>query len=199
MPMKKIFLLLILSLCSYSVFSQTLVPDFISNLRYENHVDTLLRNQVKQFDLLIAVRTHYSWKYDSEYHILVLRNGKWQKMILRNKRSSLAKYDPPVIVPDKYKAESDSLYAKLAACNVFNIDDDSVYPTCSEVDTVINGRHRKFQVGIEYAAGYSIWIIRPDKSRQLYYYAPEYFIRYCMPYWDRRNAIDIITLMTHGW
>jgi hypothetical protein len=199
MPMKKIFLLLILSLCSYSVFSQTIVPDFVTNLRYTSHMDTVIRSHVKQFDLIIALKTHYNWKYDSDYHMLVLSNGKWQKMNFRNKSGSLAKYDPPIPIPNKYKGEADSLYSKLVANNVFNIDDDDVYPTCAEVDTVLNGRHKKFPIGVENAAGYMIWIIRPDKSRFLYYYAPEYFIKYCSPYWDRRNAINIITLLNHNW
>ncbi|OKS88327.1 hypothetical protein RG47T_3793 [Mucilaginibacter polytrichastri] len=198
-PMKKTFLLLILSICSCSVFSQTILPDFVSNLRYESNIDTLLRSHVKQFDLIIALRTHYNWKYDADYHLLVHRNGQWQKMNLRNKKGSLAKFDPPVPVANKFKGEADSLYLKLVANNIFTIDDDDIYPTCNQVDTVINGRHRKFPIGVENAAGYSLWIIKPQKSRLLYYYAPEYFIRYCSPYWDRRNAIDIITLLNHNW
>ncbi len=197
--MKKIFLLLIFSICSYSVFSQTTVPDFVPNLRYVGHIDTLLRSHVKQFDLIIAFRVHYGWKYESEYHLLVLNNGHWQKMNFHNKRGSLAKYDPPVPVPDRYKGEADSLYSKMLANNVLTIDDDDVYPACAEADTVINGRHRKFKVGIDNAAAYSFWFIRADKTRQLYFYAPEYFIQYCSPYWDRRNAIDIITLFTRNW
>lgn len=162
-------------------------------------MDTVLRNHVKNFDMIIALRTHYNWKYDSDYHLLVSRDGKWQKMNFHNKDGSLAKYDPPVLVPDKYKAESDTLISRMINKNLFAIDDDDVYPTCSEVDTLVNGKHHKFPIGIDNAAGYSIWIIRKDKSRLLYYYAPEYFIKYCSPYWDRRNAIEIIDMMTKDW
>lgn len=159
----------------------------------------MLKRGIKDFDLIIAYRTFNSGTLSTDYRLLVLNQGKWQRQIFSDKRGHSME-----IAKDAFKlcptndADCNALFGNLVAGKLFTIEDDRMNPPCTERDTIIKGVKRTYSFGIEDGKQVQIWLITHKKSRRLYYYAPDFYVRYC-PYGDRKQLMNLLAILDKGW
>ncbi|MCJ8211285.1 hypothetical protein MUY27_16320 [Mucilaginibacter sp. RS28] len=198
--MLKHFLSLLITITSFAAFSQTTVPEFKSNFRYINGIDTILKQGVKEYELIIAFRSFTVNPLGTDYRLLILNKGSWQRKLFHDKRGySMQIKDESFETLPTINATCQALFTRLVAGGLFSIEDDRVYPPCAERDTVIKGVKRTYSFGVQNGRQVQIWLITPKKSRRLYYYAPDFYVNYCPPYEDRRALLKLMDLLNQGW
>ncbi len=198
--MKKYILLFVFLFLAGKTFSQLSIPNFKSNITGE--ADAPFLKYIKNYDLVLAYRIYSNWSWETEYHILVFQGKHWKKLIYKKPN-----YNDPALLQIQPITEKpaddflcDLLYNKLIGNNLFTIEDDGKIPPCNESTTIVNGEKITNQYSMSDGPEYSIWMITPEKSRHLYYYAPEYFDAHCAPNeTNRAFAISIISILKREW
>lgn len=183
-------------------YGQNALPAFKNNVvPGPDLLDSALRNDVKNFDLIIAYGQNSTWYWGHEYHLLVLYKSHWKKYYYKKFKMPYPNFskDTLLLLKESTNAVCERLYKALLNKKLLTIEDDRAYPSCPETDTVIDGKVMSNRHMIMDAGGYNIWIIAHDRSRDLNYYAPDFFYKYCPAYGDRRYALAIIKLWDKQW
>ena len=145
----------------------------------------------------------YSFRsHKTEYHLLVLKGVHWKKLIYQQPNSSepLLLQKPPLTEKPADDFLCDLLFNKLIGAHLFTMEDDSTIPPCDKIKEIVNGQTVVNSYMINDGPEYSIWIIAPGNSRQLYYYAPEYFNAHCSPdEHNREYAMNVMNIFNTEW
>jgi len=198
--MKKCFAIFIGLFCSISTFAQLSIPDFKDNAAGKTKPPFFA--YINQYDLVLAVRIYSNWSLKAEYHLLVLSGGHWKKLIYQQFSSSdpLLLQKPPIKEKPANDFLCDLLFNKLIGAHLFTMEDDSSIPPCDKIKKTVNGQEIVNSYMISDGPEYSIWIVTPGKSRQLYYYAPEYFNAHCSPdEHNREYAMNVMNIFNTEW
>ncbi|QQL49301.1 hypothetical protein [Mucilaginibacter ginkgonis] len=192
--MKKLVILLVCLAGFCQSFAQTRIPDFQGNIRRNSGDDSLIRSSVGSFDLTIALRSFSYWSGQYKaYDVWVVNNGKWKKMVAVINDSKLAaKHEPIKLKNITDITNGDEILKSFTANRLFEIEDDGVFADCPPRDTLINGKREAIIHRISDAEEYSLYIITQKKSRQLYFYAPEYFHTYCPAFGNRKAFLAFL-------
>lgn len=181
-------------------FSQNVVPDFKANIFFTNAIDTILKQGIKEYDLIIAFRTFSNKTLQTDYRLLIYNGGKWQKKIFHDKwGSSMQLFNDSFEERPVQPGECEGLFTNLVACHLFTIEDDKVNRICTDRDTIIKGVKRTYSFGVENGTQVQLWLITHKKSRHLYFYAPELYVKYCSPPQDRQDLLKIMAMLNKGW
>lgn len=198
--MKKCFAIFIVLFCSISTYAQLTIPDFKDNTTGKTKPPFL--TYVNKYDLILAVRAYSSWSRKAEYHLVVLGGGHWKKLIYQQPNISdpLLLQKPPINEKPANDFLCDLLFSKLIGAHLFTMEDDSRISRCDETKEMVNGQTVVNSYMVSDGPEYSIWIVTPGKSRQLYYYAPKYFNAHCSPdEHNREYAMNVMNIFNSEW
>ncbi|WP_214073703.1 hypothetical protein [Mucilaginibacter sp. dw_454] len=195
--MKNLLLFVSLILLINCADAQHAVPSFKPNAAVSDNPFTGIKN----YDLLLACRAYDNINHTVTFNVMVLKGGHWQKLTYMESVQSipLSVIEPALKELPTKDAQCDSTYQAMTAAKLFTIDDDSKLPKCNETLDVVDGAKQIVAHSIEDGPEYRIWVATPKKMRYLYYYAPEFFAKFCPNKKDRADAVILAGLFTKGW